>query len=234
MIRDTKNGEPDVGEPDVGEPTIDSPETGEPRTGEPEPGAIQAGETETGEPQVVEPTISVHAAGAAAPPEGAAPAQRERRTFLTTATSIAMTGGLVAGYGTFGLMAARYLYPAHPARTAWLFVADLASFKVGASRTYRAPSGAAVVIARRGDGETEADFIALSSTCPHLGCQVHWEIAKTRFYCPCHNGTFDPTGRGTGGPPGDAGQSLPRYPLRVERGLLYIEVPTEKLGERPG
>jgi Rieske Fe-S protein len=221
MIREPKTGEPDAAEQNVAEPKTDSPETGEPRTGEPEPGATRAGETETGEPQAVEPTIR-------------APAQRERRTFLTMATSIAMTGGLVAGYGTFGLMAARYLYPAHPARTAWLFVADLASFKVGASRTYRAPSGASVVIARRGDGETEADFIALSSTCPHLGCQVHWEIANKRFYCPCHNGTFDPTGKGTGGPPGDAGQSLPRYPLRVERGLLYIDVPMERLGERLG
>ncbi|MCC6557107.1 MAG: Rieske (2Fe-2S) protein [Polyangiaceae bacterium] len=149
---------------------------------------------------------------------------------MTTATSIAMTGGLVAGYGTFGLMAARYLYPAAPLKTAWLYVADLAGFKVGASMTYRAPTGATVVIARRGDAGTEADFIALSSTCPHLGCQVHWETAKNRFFCPCHNGVFDATGKGTGGPPGDAGQSLPRYPLRVERGLLYIEVPTERLG----
>lgn len=191
-------------------------------------------EPETDESQTVPPEISAPEADAAAPPEGDTPAQRERRTFLTTATSIAMTGGLLAGYGTFGAMAARYLYPAHPARKAWLFVADLASFKAGASMTYRAPSGASVVIARRGDRGTEADFIALSSTCPHLGCQVQWEIAKNRFFCPCHNGTFDPTGKGTGGPPGDAGQSLPRYPLRVERGLLYIEVPTERLGERVG
>ena len=38
----------------------------------------------------------------------------------------------------------------------------------------------------------------------------------TAFFCPCHNGVFSPDGTGIGGPPGDAGQSLPRYPLKVE------------------
>jgi cytochrome b6-f complex iron-sulfur subunit len=141
-----------------------------------------------------------------------------------------MAGGLVGGYGAFGAMAARYLYPAKPRATAWLFVAPLASFRVGESMTYRAPNGAPVVVARQGETGSEADFIALSSTCPHLGCQVHWETTNNRFFCPCHNGTFDPAGKATGGPPGNARQSLPRYPLKVEGGLLFIEVPTEKLG----
>jgi Rieske Fe-S protein len=160
--------------------------------------------------------------------------RRERRTFLTTATSIAMTGGLVAGYGTFAGMAARYLYPAGPAPTAWLFVADLSRFQQGASMVYRAPSGAPIVIARRGDTGTEADFIALSSTCPHLGCQVHWEAQNDRFFCPCHNGIFDPSGKAISGPPADAGQSLLRYPTKVEGGLLFIEVPTDQLALGPG
>ncbi len=71
--------------------------------------------------------------------------------------------------------------------------------------------------------------MALSSTCPHLGCKVHWEAPENRFFCPCHNGAFDPSGRAIAGPPAEAGQSLGRYPLRIEGGLLYIEVPTERL-----
>lgn len=170
------------------------------------------------------------AAAEAAPAESGAPAQAPpRRNFLAQIGTIAMTGGLVAGYGTFGIMAGRYLYPAKPTKKAWLFVADVAGFKTGSSMVYESPTGAPVVIARQGESGTEADFIALSSTCPHLGCQVHWEAPKKRFFCPCHNGTFDPQGKGTGGPPADAGQSLPRYPLKVEEGLLYIEVPVEKL-----
>lgn len=136
-----------------------------------------------------------------------------------------MVGGLAAGYGTCAGYAARFLYPARPTAKVWLFVADLASFAVGASRTYRAPSGQPIVIARRAEAGTADDFLALSSVCPHLGCQVSWEPAHPRFFCPCHNGVFDPTGRATEGPPAKAGQSLARYPVKVESGLLYIEVP---------
>lgn len=149
----------------------------------------------------------------------------ERRTFLVRASSAAMGLGLVAAYGTFGGLAARFLYPAADAPRAWLFVADLASFAPGTSRVYVTPTGAPVVVARRGEGMAETDFIALSSTCPHLGCRVHWEAVHHRFFCPCHNGAFDAEGQSIAGPPKEAGQSLPRYPLRVEAGILYIEAP---------
>ena len=158
---------------------------------------------------------------AQAPPE-----QPERRSFLATG---AMAGGLVAGYGAFAAIAGRFLYPAHSAPTEWIFVLDLRSMKSGESQVYRTPSGATVAVARTGRSGVDADFLALSSSCPHLGCQVHWEGPKNRFFCPCHNGTFDPTGKATGGPPAEAGQSLLRYPLKVEKGLLYIQVPVEKL-----
>lgn len=152
-----------------------------------------------------------------------------RRGFLSRATSLAMAGGLAASYGTFASIAGRYLYPAHPTETAWVFVSDIAGMKVGESREFVTPVGAKAAVARRSDTGSVDDFVALSSTCPHLGCQVHWEAQNHRFFCPCHNGTFDPSGKATGGPPLDAGQSLPRYPLRIEQGLLYIEVPVERL-----
>jgi nitrite reductase/ring-hydroxylating ferredoxin subunit len=141
-----------------------------------------------------------------------------------------MFTGLAAGYGTFGAVAARYLFPAKPREQVWLYVTLVSALKPGDSLVYRSPSGEKIAIARQGAGETVSDFIALSSTCPHLGCQVHWEGPKSRFFCPCHNGTFDPSGRATGGPPGEAGLSLPRYTLKIVEGLLYIQVPVEKLG----
>ncbi len=153
-----------------------------------------------------------------------------RRSFLGAASATAMAGGLVAGYGAFFSVAGRFLYPSAPTRTAWMFVTDVKRFKVGSSMNYRTPSGAAVVVTRQGEGE----FLALSSTCPHLGCQVNWEANNNRFLCPCHNGTFDSTGKGTGGPPGDSEQSLLQFPLRVESGLLYIEVPIERVAVGDG
>jgi Rieske Fe-S protein len=147
-----------------------------------------------------------------------------RRDFLATA---AMTSGLVAAYGTFAAYAGRFLFPARPTPTAWLFVKDVRSLRPGDSLVYRTPSGATVAVARVGERGTDDDFLALSSTCPHLGCQVHWESANRRFFCPCHNGVFDPSGKAISGPPADAGESLLRYPLKVEGGLLYIRVPVE-------
>lgn len=140
-----------------------------------------------------------------------------------------MAAGLVGGYGAFGAVAARYLYPARPDTGSWQFVADLARLGVGDSLRYQAPGGETVNITRRARDGVAEDFIALSSTCPHLGCQVHWEDANQRYFCPCHNGVFDSAGVGTAGPPGDAGQTLPRYPLRVDGNLLFIRVPTARL-----
>ncbi|MFN3484588.1 MAG: Rieske 2Fe-2S domain-containing protein, partial [Planctomycetota bacterium] len=114
-----------------------------------------------------------------------------------------MAGGLVAGYGAFGAMAARFLFPARPALRGWVYVSDVRSFPVGASMVFRTPEGAPVAVARRGNTGTVDDFLALSSTCPHLGCQVHWEPHHNRFFCPCHNGVFDPSGRAV--PPAEAG-----------------------------
>jgi Rieske Fe-S protein len=149
-----------------------------------------------------------------------------RRGFLGSATTAAMAGGLAASYGTFAFMAGRFLYPPGAAAAEWLFLAEASSLSPGDSFVYRAPSGAAIAVARVGSVGGAEDFLALSSTCPHLGCQVHWQAEKDRFFCPCHNGTFDRMGTATGGPPAAAGQSLPRYPLKLEGGLLFILVPT--------
>ena len=158
----------------------------------------------------------------------------DRRSFLSRTTMVAMAGGLAAGYGAVGLMAGRYLYPAKPDAKAWLFVADLARFKPGDSLAYVTPAGATVAVARQGAKGDVSDFIALSSTCPHLGCKVHWEQPQNRFFCPCHNGAFDPTGAPIAGPPAESKQSLPRFPLKVENGLLFIETPLpDDLERRP-
>ncbi len=155
----------------------------------------------------------------------------DRREFVSRASGMAMVAGLVGGYGAFGAVAGRYLYPARPDDGTWQFVADLNQLRVGDSLRYRAPAGETVNITRTASTGVADDFIALSSACPHLGCQVHWQGPQDRYFCPCHNGTFDAAGVGTGGPPGDAAQSLPRYPLRVDGNLLFILVPTMRLAD---
>lgn len=148
-----------------------------------------------------------------------------RRSFLSVLSSFAMAFGLTSGYGMFAALAGRYLYPARPLEKRWLYVSDVHALGTGSSLTYETPSGQRVAITRLGNAGTVDDFIALSSVCPHLGCQVHWETQNSRFFCPCHNGAFDAEGRATAGPPMDARQSLSRFRLSLEGNLLFIEVP---------
>ncbi len=159
--------------------------------------------------------------------DGTKPDDQERRSFISRASSLAMLGGLIAGYGSCGAVAGRFLYPAKPAAKRWQYVAQVARLGRGQAMNYHAPSGETVVVARQGPGTESDSFIALSSTCPHLGCKVSWEAHNNRFFCPCHNGVFSPDGQGVSGPPADAGQSLARFPLKVENGLLFIEVAIE-------
>ncbi len=155
----------------------------------------------------------------------------DRRGFITNASRAAMAAGLVGGYGAFAIVAGRFLYPATSDDVMWQFVTESDGIKVGESIRYRGPSGETINITRRSRDGGADDFIALSSTCPHLGCQVRWEEQNNRFFCPCHSGVFDPSGKAIAGPPGEAGQSLPRYGLKVENGLLHIAVPPPRFAD---
>ena len=155
----------------------------------------------------------------------------ERRKLLANVSTVAMAGGVAAAYGTLAAIGARFLYPTEPATGNWLFVCEVGRLAPGQSLLYRTPAGATVAVARQGKGHGVEDFVALSSTCPHLGCQVHWELQNDRFFCPCHNGAFDPSGKAIAGPPAAANQSLARYPLRIDKGLLYLDVPPSQMAD---
>lgn len=152
-----------------------------------------------------------------------------RRALLWVTSRLALVAGLAGGYGMLAWVSGRFMLPARAGQMHQLFVARIADLRAGDTVLYRTPEGRTVNITRRGTAGVAADFVALSSTCPHLGCQVKWEPQNDRYFCPCHNGTFNTEGVATGGPPGDAGQSLPRYTLGVEKGLLYIYVPREQM-----
>lgn len=163
------------------------------------------------------------------PADASASPSPDRRTFLSTTSSAAMAGGLLAGYGTLAFMAGRFLYPSQGRKMAWVYVTEADHLKPGETMRYETPAGQTVTITRRGEAGTADDFLALSSTCPHLGCKVHWEAQNNRFFCPCHNGIFEPSGKAISGPPAEAGQSLPHFAVKIDRGLLFMEVPVETL-----
>lgn len=155
--------------------------------------------------------------------------ERNRRSFMSVLSSMAMALGLTGGYGMFAALAGRFLFPSNSRADRWLFVTELAGVAAGSSLDFLAPGGRRIVITRLSETGSADDFIALSSVCPHLGCRVFWEPHNNRFFCPCHDGAFNPQGKATEGPPAKAGQSLSRYSLKVESGLLFIEVPESPL-----
>lgn len=96
----------------------------------------------------------------------------------------------------------------------WYFLAD---------RIRRAPKGG-VKSVTPGDGKVltlegkrvachrtaSGDVIAVSATCTHMGCLVHWNKAEQTWDCPCHGSRFTPEGLVIGGP---AETSLERVEL---------------------
>jgi|CXWL01.1.fsa_nt_gi Rieske Fe-S protein len=103
---------------------------------------------------------------------------------------------------------------------AWLYVCELGRLAPGQSLTYLTPAGATVNVARRGSAAESASFLAVSSVCPHVGCQLRWESTNGHFSCPCRG--FEP--------PATPPHLLLRYPVKLEDGVLYIEAPLERRG----
>lgn len=65
----------------------------------------------------------------------------------------------------------------------------------------------------------QGNFQIFDNHCTHLGCPYHWEASASRFYCPCHNGVFDASGKVLSGPPP---RPLDYYDTKVEAGTLYM------------
>jgi glycine/D-amino acid oxidase-like deaminating enzyme/nitrite reductase/ring-hydroxylating ferredoxin subunit len=56
--------------------------------------------------------------------------------------------------------------------------------------------GKKVAVARDETGAVHA----VSAVCPHMGCQVHWNVTERTWDCPCHGSRFLPTGEVLNGP----------------------------------
>ncbi len=71
------------------------------------------------------------------------------------------------------------------------------------------------------------EFKVFSGVCTHLGCIIKWEENNDRFFCPCHQGIFDKTGRVVSGPPPTP---LAEFPVVEDGNLVYIQVEDKKKG----
>jgi Rieske Fe-S protein len=72
---------------------------------------------------------------------------------------------------------------------------ELASIAPGEGRVLSL-GGERLAVYRNANGQLGA----LSATCTHLGCLVHWNTTEKSWDCPCHGSRFDPHGRVLNGP----------------------------------
>ncbi|MFH2121608.1 MAG: Rieske (2Fe-2S) protein [Pseudomonadota bacterium] len=49
--------------------------------------------------------------------------------------------------------------------------------------------------------KVDGSVIALTGVCTHMECNVAYKPVERRFFCPCHDGWFDDTGKNIAGPP---------------------------------
>lgn len=173
-----------------------------------------------------------HGSGSAAPVgDGASRgAPATRRQLLQRLGSAAVVGGPVLVAGWWLTLGARAAMPPRPDSVLWL-VGPEQAFGDQRSHRIRTPAGRELVI--RPVPTTDGEWIAMSTTCPHLGCQVRWLSGARRYECPCHAATFDERGEPLSGPPLEAAQPLAHYPVLVEAGRLYVELPPWEL-DSPG
>lgn len=70
-------------------------------------------------------------------------------------------------------------------------------------------------------------FKVFSGVCTHLGCIIQWKKEKEHFYCPCHKGIFDKSGKVIGGPPP---RPLDEYQIEIDKNLVYIKIKDKMKG----
>lgn len=124
------------------------------------------------------------------------------------------------------------------AKTSWALLQPLKSlassgkFKLKDAENYK-PGTAEYITAARvwvvnpGDGK----LLALSQTCPHLGCRVPFCESSGRFECPCHGSVFDIGGEWISGP---SPRGMDQHPLSIEGDILVVDTSQRINGPDPG
>jgi cytochrome b6-f complex iron-sulfur subunit len=130
---------------------------------------------------------------------------------------LAMAGALAVSYGTAVVYGLRYLIGrGKPPRKIQVLVASISDIPEGGSHIGEDLSGQKFLLVRSGK-----NVRAFSTTCTHLGCQVHWKPGEKTFFCPCHNGVFDADGKPVSGPPQTA---LAQKTVKVRGSSVFVSM----------
>lgn len=155
-------------------------------------------------------------------PELGAPDDLDRRRFFH---KVAATCAAILA-GTMVVPAVTFLLGLRKVPRRWQVVGKVEEFPVGQTVEVAvedpSPLPWAGVTAKTAAWlrrESEANFVAFSINCTHLGCPVRWLPEAELFLCPCHGGVYYRDGTVAAGPPP---KPLARYPVRVQDGNVEI------------
>lgn len=164
-----------------------------------------------------------------------APEEVSRRTFQTyVAASLAGFLGTVLGLPVLGYLAAPLV---SRVKASWISLGRVETYAPGD------PKLVSLSVTRQDGWQqiTEArtcwvtaqggnQFVVFNGRCPHLGCAFSWQTAgerAKRYFCPCHEGTYDANGTVVAGPPP---RPLDRMDVKVDGGELFVLYQDFRLG----
>ena len=148
------------------------------------------------------------------PPESTLPQELnlERRSAIIT---LSMIAGLAVSYGTATIYGLRYLFGRQsPPRKVQVLVASVSDVPEGGSIVREDLAGQKFLLVK-----ASGDIRAFSTSCTHLGCQVHWKPGDKTFFCPCHDGVFDADGNPVSGPPPTP---LAQTPVKIRGSSIFV------------
>jgi cytochrome b6-f complex iron-sulfur subunit len=137
----------------------------------------------------------------------------KRKDFLHSLFAFIPLG---IGFAGISFMGARFVSPRKTKKQyRKIYAMNLNDIAINESKPFYDLKGRELVLVRTGESTVKA----ISTTCTHLGCKVHWEADKNIFFCPCHNGVFNPDGVVLEGPPP---RPLDTYRVDVEGKVVYL------------
>lgn len=160
------------------------------------------------------------------------PFETTRRGFLKMATgTLTFLAGLAIGIPIVGTLIGPVF---RKGTTSWTKVVELNSLPVGepvkltfASETVSAYIRETVLRNVWALRRSPSEITVFSPICPHLGCEYTWNPQTNHFECPCHGSVYAIDGKVLDGP---APRPLDTLPTRLEKGELFVEWETFKVG----
>lgn len=134
------------------------------------------------------------------------PVEKQRSVSRRDFLDLAVLGAASLTAVGIGLPALAYIWPpAEVTKRAGerVKVAEPAEIAQGKAKTVLL-NGKPVLVINTGDS-----LVALTATCPHLGCVVKWNDSEGKLDCPCHGAVFDTRGNVLSGPSPSPLASIP-------------------------